>query len=91
MRFIISYNLLEMDFTKKIINYIKENKCVDDVMINDSFEYLEFDKWDLICLFDFIEDEFKVPVHYDFIHVFKTIKEVVSYVEQEATRRGLSR
>ena len=79
-----------MELKKKIINHIKETKCVDDISINYSFESLEFDRWDMICLFDFIEDEFGVPINYDFIYIFKTVKDILDYVKQEVERRGLS-
>lgn len=66
---------------KTIIRDVKPE--ISDLSVNDSFESLEFDRWDLICMFDMIQDEFLIAMNYDLIYEIKTIKNLIDYVAKE--------
>lgn len=66
---------------KTIIRDVKPE--ISDLSVDDSFESLEFDRWDLICMFDMIQDEFLIAMNYDLIYEIKTIKNLIDYVAKE--------
>lgn len=66
---------------KTIIRDVKPE--ISDLSVDDSFESLEFDRWDLICMFDMIQDEFLIAMNYDLIYEIKTVKNLIDYVAQE--------